>query len=290
MRQALIQLHLAVLLAGFTGVLGRYITLNEGLLVWFRIAITVSTFAVLLLWKGQWPKMPWKDIISLTAIGALVAMHWVFFYGSIKYANVSVSLVCFSAVGFFTASVEPLIRKRKWDMIELLLGVLVIAGILLIFRFDPQYKIGIILGLVASFLAALFTIFNKPLAIRIPALQLSLVELSGGLVVLTLFLPFYLQKFPADHLWPSFQDWTGLLILAWLCTNWAYFLSLSALKKISPFTVNLTYNLEPVYGILLAFVLYKENQYLSKGFYIGLALILLSVVLQTWRTWKRKVY
>lgn len=283
MKKAFFQLHIAVFLAGFTAILGKLITLNEGILVWYRMLITAVTLLALLYFRKELQKLSVINTLKLFGVGAIVAIHWVTFYGSVKYANVSVALTCFSAIGFFTAFLEPLIMKRKIDIAEVLLGALAIAGIYLIFDFYPEYELGILLGMISALLASLFPIFNKSLLKKHPAKTVTLYEMGGGFIALTFIIPFYLQLFPATYFLPTTSDWLWLLVLAWLCTVLAFILSLNALKKISPFTVNLAYNLEPIYGILLAFVFFNENKYLSSGFYYGLGLIILAMVLQTIR-------
>jgi drug/metabolite transporter (DMT)-like permease len=280
MKKAFIQLHIAVFLAGITGILGKLITLNEGLLVWYRLLITAITLWVIETFRKKNNKISAKDALKIFGVGAVAATHWVTFYGSIKYANVSIALVCFSAVGFFTAILEPLIFRKKINIRELMLGLFVIIGIYFIFHFDPGYKTGIIIGLISALLASVFPIFNKILLQKISPETVTVYELSGGFLFLTLMLPFYLKLSPAQYFFPTHSDWFWLLILSWLCTVVAFNLSMNALKKISAFTVNLTYNLEPVYGILLAFIVLKENKYLNNGFYIGFALIIFAIVLQ----------
>jgi drug/metabolite transporter (DMT)-like permease len=288
MKKAFIQLHIAVLLAGLTGILGKLISLNEGLLVWYRLLLTASSLWLLALLRRQAIRIDRKDLWRIFGIGGIAALHWVAFYGSIKYSNVSVSLLCFSAIGFFTALIEPLIMRHKVDVVELLLGLLVIAGICLIFRVNPHFKTGIVIGLVSALLGSLFPVLNKRILRRVSSENVTLYELSGGFLVLTLLMPVYLWLFPAPSLLPTPGDWGWLLVLSWACTVLAFNLSMSALQKISAFTVNLSYNLEPVYGILLAFLLFREDKYLSGGFYIGFFLILLSIVLQTLRLWRKK--
>jgi drug/metabolite transporter (DMT)-like permease len=288
MRKAFLQLHMAVFLAGFTGVLGRLITLNAALLVWYRLLITVLVLWVIYLFKRNGRPVSLAGMARITGVGVIVALHWVSFYASIKYSNVSVALVCFSAIGFFTAILEPLVTRKAFNRIELLLGLLVIAGIYLIFQFDPQYKTGIIIGLISALLASLFTVFNGLLVKRYKPETVTLYQLSGGFFFLTLLLPIYLKFVPAGHIIPTLTDAGWLLVLALFCTVWAFNLAMNALKKISAFTVNLTYNLEPLYGIALAFLIYREDKYLSSSFYIGLFLILTSVVLQTWLVYKNR--
>jgi drug/metabolite transporter (DMT)-like permease len=281
MRKAFLQLHLAVFLAGFTGILGKLITLNEALLVWYRLLITVLTLWVLYLLQRKFHRVSLAGVARIMGVGVIVALHWVTFYGSIKYANVSVGLVCFSATGFFTAILEPLITRKPFNKNELLLGLMVMVGIYLIFHFDPQFKTGIILGIISALLGSLFPVFNRLLVQEHKPETVTLYQLSGGFLFLTILLPFYLHYIPADHLFPTIADMGWLLVLGWFCTVWAFNLSMTALKKISAFTVNLTYNLEPLYGIALAFIVYREDKLLSGTFYIGLLLIILSVFLHT---------
>lgn len=281
MRKAFLQLHIAVILAGFTGVLGRLITLNEALLVWYRLLFTAVTLWILFYFLKKITRISIRECAKIFGVGLIAALHWVSFYGSIKYANVSVALVCFSSIGFFTAVFEPLVFRKRIDWRELFLGLFVIGGIYIIFHFDPQYKVGIIVGIISAWLGSLFPIFNRVLLQKHSSETVTLYELTGGLLWLSILLPFYLRLFPASHFFPTTSDFLWLLVLSWLCTVLAFQLSMNALKKISAFTVNLTYNLEPVYGILLAFVIYRENKQLGSSFYIGLSIILLSVILQT---------
>ena len=288
MKKALLQLHIAVFLAGFTAILGKLITLNEGLLVWFRLLITVVTLGLILYFRKQLLKIPFKNALKIFGVGVIVAIHWVTFYGSVKYANVSVALVCFSATGFFTAFFEPLILKRRISFTEVALGLLAITGIYIIFDFHPQYKLGIIFGIISATGSAIFPIFNKRLLLNYTPKILTLYELGGGLIALTFLVPVYLILFPATYYLPTTTDWLWLLVLAWLCTVLSFDLQLNALKKISAFTANLTYNLEPVYGIILAFIFFKENENLNREFYFGVVLILLAVVLQMLRIAKEQ--
>ena len=288
MKRSFLKLHIAILLAGLTGVLGRLITLDEGLLVLYRMGISsLAMFAIASL--GRNLLMPARtDLLRLLGTGGIVALHWVLFYGSIKYANVSIALVCFSTVGFFTSILDPLITGRRWLMRELLLGCAVMLGIWLIFSFDAAFRTGILLGLVSSFLAALFTVLNKILLRHHTAESLTRWEMTGGWLLLTALLPFWLHWFPASRLVPTLSDLGWLLFLGLFCTVFAFRLSMDALKEISPFTVNLSYNLEPVYGILLAFVLFEENKYLGKGFLPGMLIILATVVIQTLLAWRER--
>ena len=288
MKAALIKLHIAVFLWGFTGVLGRTIQLNEGLLVWYRLLITIVSLFILMLWRKEVEKVSFKTTLQLFGVGTLVALHWVCFYGSIKYANVSIALICLSSAGLLTALLEPLISRKKIVVIEVLLGLIAIVGIYLIFHFDTRYRLGIIIGLAASLLSVLFSICNKRMLVTIAPKTMMLYQLTGGFIALTLLMPFYLKAFPVASLLPSIKDWGWLLLLSWVCTILAMNFSLQALQKVSAFTQNLTLNLEPVYGIILAFVVYQENKFLDTSFYIGFGLILLAVVLQMLRVVRYK--
>jgi drug/metabolite transporter (DMT)-like permease len=199
-----------------------------------------------------------------------------------------VALVCFSTVGFFTAILEPLSYRQLPKPIELMLGIMAIIGISLIFHFDPVYKKGILLGLASALLGAWFTIQNRRFMQRMKAPTLLTWQLTGGGLLMLLLIPLWLQRFSLQLVWPSTADWIWLLLLTCLCTVWAFHLSLEALKRISAFTVNLSYNLEPVYGILLAFFFFREYEQFQASFYWGGMWIVLALALQTWRIYRSR--
>jgi len=286
MKKAFLQLHIAVLLAGFTAIIGKLVDLNEGVLVWYRMVISAVTLGVILYFRHEMIRISLGKMGALLGVGAIIALHWVTFYGSIKYSNVSVAVTCLSAIGFFTSLFEPLLMRRRVDIVEVMLGLLTILGVYLIFNFYPEFKTGIIFGILSAMLACLFPILNKRLLGSFSPKIVTFYEMAGGVIVLCVILPFYFRFFPARNLMPTWQDWIWLGVLAWCCTVLAFILSLSALMKISAFTVNLSYNLEPVYSILLAFLLFKENKFLGPGFYAGFSLILLAVSLQMIRVWR----
>ena len=262
--------------------------MNEGLLVWYRMFFSAVFLLALSLFTKKIKFLPWRQALPLIGVGAIVALHWVFFYGSVKYANVSVSLVCFSTMGFFSSFLDPWISKRKMDLIEVLLGLMVMLGVYLIFHFDQGYRLGILYGIISSILAATFTIINKKYVDKHDAQVITFYELGGGWLSLNFILPFYFQFISFSSFIPDLSDFVWLMVLSLLCTVLAFNLSIRALKKISPFTVNLSYNLEPVYGIVLAFVIYKEHMELGLSFYVGLFIIFLTVVLQSARVWKTR--
>ncbi|MBE2229494.1 MAG: DMT family transporter [Chitinophagaceae bacterium] len=278
MKKAFLQLHIAVFLAGFTGILGRLITLNEGLIVWYRLLFTALTMWVLFSFLQKIRILPNALKWQIMGVGFIAAMHWVTFYGAIKYANVSVALVCFSAISFFTALFEPLILKKKLNWPELLLGLVTLSGIYIIFHFDTRFKTGIIIGLISAVLAALFPIYNREFLKKTNVETMLVWQQTGGFLTLSLLLPFYLYRFPAETVFPDTTNLAWLLVLSWFCSVIAFQLSANALKRLSAFTVNLTYNLEPVYGILLAFAVYQENKYLSRWFFAGFAIIAAAIL------------
>jgi len=286
LKKAFLQLHLAVLLAGFTAILGKLITLNEGLLTSYRMLLSAVILGIILFFKKKLQKLSWQNTLQLFGVGAIISLHWVTFYGSIKYSNVSVSVTCLSTIGFFTSLFEPVIRKRRIDWVEVILGMMAIAGIYLIFNFYPEYKMGIIFGIISASLASLFPIFNKKILNVFSPNTVTLYEMAGGFIALCFILPVYLHFFPATYFFPTSSDWLWLLILAGACTVFAFNLSLNALKHISAFTVNLTYNFEPIYSIILAFIIFKENKFLGPGFYLGFALILIAISLQMIRVYR----
>jgi len=226
-------------------------------------------------------------------VGCVIGIHWVAFYGAIKFSNATIALVCLSTASVFTSLLDPLVNKGKFDWVEIMLGLLAIAGVYCIYQFQVFYGLGIAFGVAAAILSSVFTVMNKKLANKYPSRVMVFYEMTGGWLLITLLLPLQLLYFPATRLLPHgpglfselwYQnDWLWLVILSLCCTVWAQSLSLSALKKLSSFTVTLSVNLEPVYGMALAFLLYHENKGLGAGFFVGVGLILLSVVLQMFR-------
>lgn len=281
MKEAFFKLHLSVLLAGGTGVFGRLITLNEGLLVWYRMLLATVMFFFILLVLKKLHRVSFKDVLRISGVGILLAIHWLFFYGSIKASNVSIGVVCLSLMSIFTVIFEYLIDRYRVSYKEILFSVIGVLGIVLIFHFDTRYRLGIFLGGISSAMASLFTISNKKVSAGFPSSTMLLYEMLGGFVGLSLFLPFYLKYFPVPTILPSMTDFIYLLVFVSVCTVWLYILQIQVLKKVSAFTVNLTYNLEPIYSIILAMIIFHEAKDLNFSFYAGLGMIVFSVVLQT---------
>jgi drug/metabolite transporter (DMT)-like permease len=281
MKNALIKMHLAVFLWGFTGVLGRAITLQEYPLVWYRTMITATIFVIILFYRKEFIKITGRELLRFMGIGTIIAIHWVAFYGSIKYANASIALTCLATAGIFTAILEPIVLKVKFNVKEIIIGFIALIGMYSIYHFEVQYAFGIMLGIFASILSAVFTILNKKIIHKYPSRLVAFYEIGSGFLFLTLLLPVYLYLQPNVSFVPIHYDWIWLLILSLCCTVWGQSLALSALKKLSSFTTVLMVNLEPVYGILLAMLIYHENKDLGIGFYLGILLIAFSVALHT---------
>ena len=288
-KKALLQLHIFVFLAGLTGSLGFLIKLNGLVLVFYRILITVIVLWILALYRKNKNQYNLKTKLSLLGTGAIIALHWVCFYQSIKLANVSIALVCFSCTSLFSSLIEPLWKHAKIQWSEIFIGALSLLGILLIFHFDTQYRMGIIVGLFSALFAAIFSIINKKFTSHIDVQTIQSYEMTGGLLFL---LPFVIlvgfsTGFNPIGLVPTSMDWFWLFILAIACTVWATHLMLSSLKHISAFTLNVTLNLEPVYGIILAFILFNEQKQLGLSFYSGILCIIVSVIIQMRRIVKQ---
>jgi drug/metabolite transporter (DMT)-like permease len=283
MKKAFWQLHGAVFLAGFTALFGKWIHLNEAVLVWHRMWISIVIMLLVYGFIKKRPKLSVRAFLKISAMGLVLSIHWVAFYGSVKYANVSVALVCLSATGFFSALLEPIWMKKRLKFIELGLGILAILGIGIIFDVHTQFQTGMLYGLLAALAGAIFPMGNRVLLKNHPPDELALVEFLGGWLGLSLLIPFYLRFMPELTWMPSGQEWIWLLLLAGICTVWAFDLQLKALEKLTAFTVNLTYNLEPLYGIVFAFFLFNEQKFLHIEFYWGMLLILASIGIQTYR-------
>ncbi|TCZ65681.1 DMT family transporter [Flaviaesturariibacter aridisoli] len=288
MRKALLQLHTAVFLWGFTGVLGRVITLSQTWLVWYRLLITVVSLWVLYAALGKVRRIPLRSALFIAFIGFILALHWVCFYGSIKYSNVTIALTCLSTTALLASFLEPIIVGRKFDWLEIGLGLFAIAGIILIYNTHLQFSTGIVIGLISALLTVLVSVTTKRIVDKYEPEALTLYQLTGGFIGLSILLPFYQHYFPEPNSIPVPIDWLWLTVLAWGCTILTFFLYIRALKKVSAFTMNLVLTLEPVYGILLAFAFYKENREVSPWFYAGFALISVAVVFHMWRLLRTK--
>lgn len=277
-KRAFLELHFSVFLYGFTAILGDLISLSAITLVWWRVLITSLSLLFLIrvgqTLKGISKKLLWEYI----GIGILIALHWIAFFASIKLANASVALVCFATCSFFTSILEPIFTKSTFKWYELALGALVIPGMILVVQgIQIEMLLGVWIGLISTILIAIFSILNKLRINELDTPSLTFIEMTSAWVFISLILPVYFYYNPEMPFWPIGNDWTYLLILALACTTLGLVLNLRALKHISAFASSLTYNLEPVYGIILAIFILKENKELSPTFYLGVLIILVSV-------------
>ncbi len=280
MKKSFLLLHTAIFLAGFSGIFGKLISLNEVSLVWYRAFFSFLLLFPLLKATGRFTRYTLQERLLITVSGLLPGLQWVFFYGSIKYANVSVGVICFCTTGFFTALMAPFITKARLSFTELALSLLTVAGVALVFHFDTGYRLGIILGTISSLLGAAYMLTNEQLIKSFDAGMINYYQMLGITLGIGLLIPFYQHAMPALHFRPTGTDLIYLVLLASCCTIAVYVMIAESLRKISAFTVNLSFNLEPVYSIILAIFLFDENRELNISFYIGLLLILLSVFLQ----------
>lgn len=277
--KAYLELHIAVFLFGFTAILGDLISLSATVLVWWRVLITCISLFFLLRFGKKMTKLSPKLTAILFGIGILVALHWITFFGAIKYSNASITLIALATASFFTAFMEPLILKKPISGIEVGLGLTIIPGMALVVNnIDLSMYIGIYLGLISSILAVTFSILNKKYINDADPMTITFIELGSAWLFISLCLPFlFMYSEEPISFWPTGVDLFYLLILALACTTLAYILSLRALKHLTAFATNLTINLEPVYGIILAWLILQENKELNPGFYIGCGLIVISV-------------
>lgn len=285
---ALVKLHISILLAGFTGVFGKLISLGEVPLVWWRLLMVAAIMFPLLKMWNKFRTYPARETLVLFGVGGLQGLHWVLFYASIKLSTVSVALVCISLMGFFSAIFSPLILKTRWSIREFVYSGITIVGIAMIFHFDTRYRLGIAVGIVSSAIASLFVVYNKRIGGGYESSLLFFYEIVGGLLLVTLYLPAHLFLNPGDFGIPGALDLFYLLLLSSVCTVVLYVIQLQALRKVSAFTVNLSLNLEPIYSIILASIFLGESKDFTISFYAGLFLIILSVALQTLHVLKER--
>lgn len=273
---AYIQLHGAVMLFGLTAILGDLITISALNLVWWRVLITSVSLLFFISFGTKLLRLGWRKISKFAFVGILVALHWLTFYGAIKYSNASIVLAAMATTSFFTSIVEPLITGKQFRKMELLLGLLIIPPMLLIannIEFDMQ--LGLWIGLTSALLASIFACFNKKWIHLANPYEISFLEIFSAFLFLSLIIPFFQD--PTVSFIPDKQDWIYLLILSLACTTFAYVISMMALKHVSAFDANLVINLEPVYGIFLAIIILKEHNEMSTLFYFGVLLIMIIV-------------
>jgi len=281
MKNSYLLLHIAVILAGFTGIFGKLIALNEGILTWYRLIISAIILFALMQLRNIKSKICWKEKLHIAKVGMFISVHWIFFYASIKYSNISIGVICYCLTSFFTAVFKPIIDRSPFKYSELLLSALTLFGISLIFHLDSSFQLGIILGLISSAFAAIYTIYNERLVKKYNSLQINYFQMLGGSIGVGILVGLYLLFFPVPQIIPSPRDLVYLLLLSLFCTVALYVIFAEVLKKIPAFTVNLSFNLEPVYAIILALLFFDESKELNFSFYMGLLFIILSVGLQS---------
>ena len=273
-----LHLHFLVFVAGFTAILGELISLGSVPLVWFRMVIAAILMWVFVKLVKVNLRLPLSTIIKFLLAGLIIALHWITFFESIKQANISIALAMFSTGAFFASLIEPLFFKRRVIGYEIIFGLLVIVGVWIITKTEFQYLWGIILGILSALFSTLFAVINGKFIERYRASVISFYEFIGGIVGITIFLLFSGQKFDLAFFSLSAPDWIYLLILGSICTAYAFIAAVYVMRYISPYTVVLTYNLEPIYGILLANLLFPEQERMSTEFYIGALLIITTVL------------
>jgi drug/metabolite transporter (DMT)-like permease len=276
-QKAYLQLHFAVLLFGLTAILGKLIHLSALVLVWWRVLITALSLMLLINVFKLLRTLPRRQLLHLIAIGTIVGLHWLTFYGAIKLSNSSIGVLAMGSTSLFSALLEPILLRKKFNLLEVGLGLLIIPGMALVVNgIDFSMVDGLVVGMISALLASMFTILNKGQIAKLDSLSMTFIELSSACLFLGLVIlgtSWYNGSFPV-MVPPHWSDWGYLLVLALLCTTFAYVLALNSLKLLSAFTSNLTMNLEPVYAIVLAWLLLNEDKELDANFYWGAAVIM----------------
>ena len=274
-------LHAVVLIYGFTGILGKLITLPADALTWWRMTIAAVTLIVYMCAKGTLHELRRGPTVQIVLVGVIIAVHWITFFEAIKLSNVSVALATMSSTALFVAVLSPLFGKRKFESYEMILGLIAIGGLVLIFGFETEYWLGITLALVSSLLAAIFTLANAELIKRSTATAITTIEMMSGAGALTAYLA-VTGKIDGSFLEVSSSDLFYLILLAVVATAFAFVVSVEIMKRLSPFTVAITINLEPVYSIVLALLIFGASEEMSMGFYAGAVIIVATIFANTY--------
>jgi drug/metabolite transporter (DMT)-like permease len=277
-----IKLHVLVFLWGFTAILGKLITIPAMEMVFYRTVLAAMGMAFILLVTKKKFSVSRGDALILLATGSIVAVHWLTFFASGRVSNPSTSLVGFATCSLWTALIEPIAKRQRIQKLEVGLGIVVIAGLYVIFTTNFQYPLGLLLGIASGFTIAIFAVINSQLVKRMDSYTITFYEMVGAGLTLALFFPLYLQAWSSTgklDLVPTALDWLWLAILAFVCTVYAYAAAINLMRRLSVFTIQLTLNLEPVYGIVLALLVFREKEVMDAGFYIGTMIILGAVLL-----------
>ena len=274
-----LHLHFLVLIAGFTAILGELISIESIPLVWYRMTIAGVLMFLFIKFKKMSLKVPLKALIRFSIAGVIIALHWITFFAAIKASNISITLAMFSTGAFFASLIEPLFYKRKIIGYEIIFGFIVIAGVVLITQTELQYLLGIALGISSALFSTLFAVLNGQFVKKYKASVISFYEFVSGVLFMSIFIAFTGDGFDASYFQLSSSDWICLFILASICTAYAFIASIHVMKHITPYTLVLTYNLEPIYGIVLAVILFPQTETMRPLFYVGAALIISTVLL-----------
>lgn len=273
-----LHLHLIVFIWGFTAILGALITLDALPLVWFRMLFAVGFIAIYIYYKKLPLRVPTKILLQFAFSGLIIALHWYTFFHAIKISNVSITLACLSTGALFASIIEPVLFGKRIVPYEVFFGLLVVVGLYIIFNVEGNYFWGILTALTSAFLSALFAVINSKLVKTYDATVISFYELSGGVLFFTIILLFG-GSFSVTFFQLSAQDFLYLLLLSSVCTAYAFIASTGVMKFLSPYTVMLTINLEPIYGIILAVIVFEDKEKMSVEFYMGALIILATVLL-----------
>ena len=274
-----LHLHFLVFIAGFTAILGELITINAISLVWFRMGMAAILMFIYIKIRKIRLKVDFKSIVKFLIAGIIIALHWIAFFESIKQSTISIALAMFSTGAFFASLIEPLFYKRRVIWYEILFGLLVIIGVWIITTTEFKYVNGIILGILSALFLSTFAVINGKLVERNSATLISFYEFISGVIFISIFLSLFRGGFDAAFFSLSTNDWFYLFILASICTAYAFIAAVHVMKQISPYTVVLTFNLEPIYGIVLAIIFFPKAEKMSTEFYIGASLIISTVLL-----------
>ncbi|UQD57572.1 DMT family transporter [Flavobacterium sp. K5-23] len=273
-----LNLHLIVFIWGFTAILGALITITADALVWYRMLFAAVFLLFFIVFKKKSFLIPMKSLLKLIFVGLLIALHWIFFFHAIHISNVSITLSVFSLGAFFASLLEPLFYGRKILWYEVFFGLIIIAGLGMIMKVEVNYLEGMLYALVSIILGVLFTLFNGKLILDHDSSVITFYEFVAGVFFITLY--FLTQnKFSLDFFVLTLNNWMLILLLASVCTAYAFTASVKVMEKLSPYTVMLTTNLEPVYGIVLAYYIIGGKEKMSTSFYIGAFIIILTVIL-----------
>lgn len=276
-----LKLHFIVFLWGFTAILGMLISIPAVEMVFLRTLIATAGMGFVIYFTSGVFKLTGGDYIKIILTGFIVAAHWIAFFYSARIANVSVSLVGFATGSFWTAIIEPISNRKKISFLEISLGILVIAGLYIIFSFDFHYPLGLAFGIFSGLSGSIFSVINSKLVKRIPSLTITFYEMMGATLAIALYFPLYKTFVSSDgelHLNPTLPDWFYLCVLALVCSVYAYTAVIELMKKLSTFFIQLTMTLEPIYGIVMAVIIFGDREKMNTQFYLGTAVIISAVL------------